>query len=136
MSEYEIYDYLETVAPDKAVTLTTVAQQVIKHRATRAQAIHTPDEGPEERVGLSEQLVIDVTAIFKKLTAAEQAEIMDMFLNTDKGNIRLNSFYWSGHTDGHTYVVRFNCDAQWDINQPTIYGYPAVDFRVLGRKAD
>ena len=46
------------------------------------------------------------------------------------------SFKWTHPTDGHTYVVRFDCDLPRSIRIPEIHGVTNVRLKVLGRIAD
>ena len=138
MAAKEMYDYLSVVAPDNDVTLSTpLPQDVLTEKGLINQEIHLGDDGSEERVGFSTAVIFYVTLVWKALEAADSGTILDFYFDAAKGNGRIESFKWSHPTDGHTYVVRFNCDLArlWKAGGK-IHEISSVSFKVLGRIAD
>lgn len=137
MAAKEMYDYVSTVAPDNAVTLSTPCpQKILTERGFMNQVIHLGDDGSEERIALATTVVFFVTLQWDALAAADSGTIMDFYFDAAKGNGRTESFQWDHPTDGHTYVVRFDCDFSRPMKPRFIHQVKNIRLKVLGRIAD
>lgn len=100
------------------------------------QVIHLGDDGSEERIALATTVVFFVTLQWDALAAADSGTIMDFYFDAAKGNGRTESFQWDHPTDGHTYVVRFDCDFSRPMKPRFIHQVKNIRLKVLGRIAD
>ena len=136
MAAKEIYDYVSTVTPDNDVTLSVEPQNVLVERATKNQIIHLADDGSEERVSLSADSIFWVVLQWNYLNESDAGTLLDFWNSATKGNGRAESFKWSHPTDGHTYVVRFDCDISRALQPASRFSVPEVTLKILGRIAD
>ena len=137
MAAKEMYDYLSIVAPDNDVTLSTpTPQKIITEKGLKNQVIHLGDDGSEERINLATASIFYVTLLWNALVEADSGTIMDFYFDAAKGNGRAESFKWAHPTDGHTYVVRFDCDFSRPRKGAGIHQIKSMKLKVLGRIAD
>lgn len=141
MALKEMYDYLPTVSADADYTLGGSSyeihpQGVIAEAGTFKQVIHEGDDGSEERISLSDQAVFRVRLSWEVLTGSDSGILYDFYYNPSIAKGRLRSFKWKHPDDGHTYVVRFDCDLERQRKAYDIYGVLNVALKVLGRLAD
>ncbi|HAR98399.1 MAG TPA: hypothetical protein DCS11_05830 [Syntrophus sp. (in: bacteria)] len=141
MALAEMYDYLPTVSPDADYTLglTPYAihpQGVVVEEGRKNQVIHVADDNSEERISFSDDAILRVRFTWETLTAAESGTIVDFYYNPLIGNALQRSFKWKHPDDGHTYVVRWDCDLARARKAYDVYGILEVVLRVLGRIAD
>jgi len=141
MAQKEMYDYLPTVSADANYTLGLTPygiapQGVVVEAGEFAQAVHVGDDGSEERVGFSDQAVFHVRLNWEVLTASDAGTLVDFYYNPLIGKGRLRSFKWKHPDDGHTYVVRFDCNMERQRKAYDIYGVLNITLKVLGRIAD
>ena len=137
MASKELYDYLDVVVPDNDQTLSTPKpQKTLVEKGLLNQEVHVGDDGSEERVGFSTKRIFYVTLQWDFLSEADAGTIMDFYFDAAKGNGRIESFKWAHPTDGHTYVVRFDCDLTREIEPGSIHGIKKITFKILGRIAD
>ena len=68
------------------------------------------DDGSEERIGLAGQAIFRVRLNWEVLTGSDSGILYDFYYNPSIAKGRLRSFKWKHPDDGHTYVVRFDCD--------------------------
>lgn len=135
MAAKEIYDYVSTISPDKDVTMTLQSRNVLTEFGTKNDVIHRGDDESEERIDLSGgDPNIFITANYTSLSESDAGTIMDFWFDAEKGNGKINSFKFD-HPDGHTYVVRFDCNFE-RVMKPTVWDVANVRFKVLGRIAD
>ena len=134
MAAKEMYDYLSVATADNDVTLTLNAVGTLVEHGTKNQVIHIGDDGSEERIDLA-----GGTSIFyldypwKYLTESDAGTVMDFWHDAAKGNGRAESFKLA-HSDGHTYVVRFDTDLSREIKRRA--RSIVLRFKILGRIAD
>lgn len=133
MSAKEMYDYLTAAVPDKDATLLVRPQNVLNEEPIKNQVIHIADDDSEERISLSSKTVFYVSMVWNRLREADSGTIMDFWLDSAKGDGKLNSFKWAHPTDGHTYVVRFDTNVVREIKQANIHGVVTIKLKVLGR---
>lgn len=141
MALKEMYDYLQTVTPDVDITLGASPyeihpQGVIVEAGAKHQAVHEGDDESEERISFSDTAVFRVQLSWETLTGSEAGTIIDFYYDTAKGNARQKTFKWKHPDDGHTYVVRFDCDMARARRNYDVYGIMNIVFKVLGRIAD
>ena len=136
MAAKELYDYVDTVAADKDVTLSLDPQAVLTELGTKNDIIHIGDDGSEERIGLGGvgAVVPYITIMYDLLNASDAGTAMQFWYDSDYGDGRINSFKFT-HPDGHTYVVRWDCDFERET-RPTNYGVRTLRLKVLGSVAD
>lgn len=134
MAAKEIYDYVDTVVPDNNETLSLDPQTILTEIGSKNDVIHIMDDESEERIGLSTDFIFFILVRYDLLSESDAGTIFDFFCDATKGNGKIESFKFV-HPDGHTYVVRFDTDITRDI-KPTVYGFKAIRFKVLGRIAD
>jgi len=133
MSAKEMYDYISVATPDNDVTLSLAARGNLVERGTKKQVVHLGEDGSEERISLSDTSVFYLTYPFDKLRAADAGTVMDFWHDAAKGNGMAETFKLS-HSDGHVYVVRFDCDMERAI-RGVIHSISVV-FKIIGRIAD
>lgn len=136
MAAIEMYDYLSTVTPDNDVTLSVSPQKTLVELGTKNQTVHLADDDSEERISFSDDSIFYVTLQWPRKSETDLGTVLDFYYNTAKGNGRLKSFKWQHPTDGHVYVVRFDCNAERQIQIGNIHGFVNVKFKVLGRVLD
>jgi hypothetical protein len=143
MAAQEMYDYLAVATPDVNYTLgaapyTFAPQGVITEVGTKNQEIHVGDDGPgsEERVSYSDNSEFTVQFGMETMTAAESGTLMDWWHNSAIGNGIANTWKWQRADDGHTYVVRFDCDFPRERKAYDIYGVSNITLFVVGKIAD
>ena len=141
MAARELYDYLEVVAPDIDVTLGAGSynvrpQGVIFESGAKNQVINQGDDDSEEIITLSSGKNFRVRLQWETITESEAGTLMDFYWDEAKGDCRANTFKWQHPYDGHTYVVRYDCDFERRRRAHDIYGILDVTFRVLGKIAD
>jgi hypothetical protein len=141
MAAKEMYDYLSAVTPDvTSFTLgvspyDVVPQGSIREAGGKNQVVHTADDDSEERISFSAAPSFRVRIAFETLTEAEAGTLMDVYYDTAKADGMLKTFKWA-HPDGHTYVVRFDCDMERVRKRADVYGFAEITLRVLGRIND
>jgi len=137
MAAKEMYDYVSTVTADNDVTLSTpTPQKIITEKGLKNQVIHLGDDGSEERITLADASIFYATLQWDGLIEADAGTIMDFYFDAAKGNGRAESFKWAHPTDGHTYVVRFDCDFSRPRKGAGIHQIKTMKLKVLGRIAD
>ena len=137
MASKELYDYLDVAVPDNDQTLSTpTPQKILGEKGSLNQVVHIGDDESEERIGFSTKRIFYVTLQWDFLSEADAGTIMDFYFDAAKGNGRIESFKWAHPTDGHTYVVRFDCDLTREIEPGSIHGIKKITFKILGRIAD
>jgi len=135
MAAKEMYDYLSTVAPDNAETLTTPKPSDVIEEPFINQEIHEGDDGSDEVITYDPAVIYYATVVFPKLTASDAGTILDFYLSASKGNGMAESFMWVHPSDGHTYVVKFRSDATRTLKY-TKFKFANIKFKVMGRIAD
>jgi len=141
MAAKEMYDYLSTVTPDVDITLGAGGyeihpQGVLTERGTKNQVVHEGDDGSEQRVSLSNDSIFHVELAWDVVTESEAGTLIDFYYDSAKGNGRQKSFKWEHPDDGHTYVVRFDCDMERARKAHDVYGILNIRFKVLGKIDD
>jgi hypothetical protein len=142
MAAKEMYDYLDLAAPDDAVhvlgsaTYPIAPQGIVIEKGFFSQTVHMGEDGSEERITLSDDAIFYVTMSWEFLTAAEAGYLYAFFYEATWGLGMERSFQWQHPDDGHTYVIRFDCDLNRQRIAYDVYGVMDVRFRVLGRIAD
>jgi len=136
MANSEIYDFVSTVTADNDVTLTLKPQRTLVETGTKNQIVLLGDDGSEERISLSDTSIFKVRLSWDVLNESDSGTLFDFWNNAAKGNGRLESFKWEHPVDGHTYVVRFDCDIPRTIRVGNLYGVTNITLKVLGRIAD
>lgn len=135
MAAREVYDYVATVTPDVDVTLTVAAQGIVSEESGGSNVvIHTADDTSEERIILDDTSVFFISWDWNALTAADSGTIMDLYHTSAHG--RAYSFKYQCAADGHTYVVRFDCDLTRRGQAYSRMGFSGIRLKVLGRIAD
>lgn len=137
MAEKELYDYLDTVVPDKDQTLTLEGQGgPILENISKVDFRHDSVDGKSATtINMSGTSIMGTLIIpYNNLTASDRGTLMQFFCDSDYGNGRTNSFKLS-YSDGHTYVVQFESMFKCTWHNGRLYSIPVV-FNVLGRIAD
>jgi len=132
MALAEMYDYLPEMTADYAVTLDNPLQVIVKERGLKNQIINKGDDGSEERISYSDLSIFYIGVQWPNKVAASIGEIVAWYHDTTKANGMDRTFQWAHPTDGHVYVVRFNCDLTRTIRRSLIQGIPNCEFAVLG----
>ena len=131
-----MWDYLSVVTPDNDVILDVSPNKVIVEDGSKNVAIHTGDDGSEERIALSNTSIFYVTLIFSNRNASDAGTVMDYYHDAAKGNGMAESFRWlhGSPADTHIYTVRFagKLSRQLIAGPTVIYSFPSVRLRVLG----
>jgi len=136
MAEKEMYDYLTVKTPDNDVTLSTPKPCEVIEDCGRSQVIHPGDDGSEEVITRDPDVVCYATVLFPdRLNASDAGTILDFYLSDTKGNCMAESFKWEHPSDGHTYVVKFRSDVTRMLKY-TIFGFPHIKLKVIGKIAD
>lgn len=135
MAEKEIYDYLDTIAPDRDLTLSIKGRGTLLEEISKIDAIHESPDGQSESVinfG-GTKICAQLSIPYNNLDASDRGSIMQYFADSAYGDGRKYSFKLA-YSDGHTYVVKFRSmfKCQW---RGVLYSMPVV-FKVLGRIAD
>lgn len=136
MAAAEPYDYLSTISADVNQTLVVDAQGKITETGYKNQVIHLADDNSEERITLTLGSIFFVSWPWNALSEADAGTILDLYHDPAKANGMGNSFKWQTPHDGHTYVVRFDCQLSRVGQSRSRWGYPSVRLKILGRIAD
>lgn len=136
MAASEMYDFLSTVTPDVDVTLSLTPQGQIRESGTKNQIVHVADDNSREVVSLSDDSIFYLYVPYNALSEADAGTIFDMYHDAAKANGRENSIKFQHPTDGHTYVVKFDCDLDRVKQLAAIWGFAEIRFWVKGRVAD
>lgn len=131
MASREPYDYLGDATPDVDVTLSITAQGEVAEESRTNTIIHIGDDESEERIIMSSTPVFYATFGWNILSEADSGTILDLYHASAQGMAK--SFKWVH--DGHTYVVRFDCEMQRKGSGPSRYGIP-VKLKLLGKIVD
>lgn len=129
MSAKEMADYLAAVTPDNDQTLTLAARGALVETVSQNVRINIGDDGSEETIILSSTPVFFLEYPWNAMDASDAGIVYDFFTSSAKGG-GARSFRLA-HTDGHTYVVRFDCDLKREIKLGGIHSAKVV-FKVLG----
>jgi len=132
MAAKEMYDYLPVTTADYATPLTNPSQVLISERGLKNQFVNLGDDGSEERISLSSDSIFYVSVQWPNKSESDIGQIVDYYHDTTKGNGMARTFQWTHPSDGHVYVVRFNCDVTRTIRRSGIHGIPNCEFKVLG----
>jgi len=136
MAAKTMWDYLTVATPDNDVILDVSPNKVIVEDGNKNVAIHTGDDGSEERIALSNTSIFYVTLIWTNRNASDAGTIMDYYHDASKGNGMAESFRWlhGSPADTHIYTVRFagKLSRQVIANPTVIYSYSSVRLRILG----
>ena len=136
MAAKEMYDYVDTVAPDNDVTL-EVSPSEIREKGWKNQIIHYGDDNNETVIDLSSgDSFFEIMLTWPKKNFSDSGILLDFFHDAAKGNGFAESFKLPHTTDGHTYVVKFRTDVERAINTPDFYEFISITFKVMGRIAD
>jgi hypothetical protein len=138
---YTPYDYLDPVTPDvSSFTLGEGAyeinpQGIFYDGGGKTQEVHLGDDGSEERIDLGDDEAIFYFILqWEALEANESGVIYDIYFDPAKANAKANSFKFAhpDPDDGHTYVVRFDCDLERARQSYDVYGIFNIRLRILG----
>ena len=133
MAAQEMYDYLSAATADyTATTLTISAQGDVSEESSKAQVVHYGIDGSEERISFNTNPVYFISWDWAILSEADSGTIFDFYNDPAKANGKQRSFQHS-YGDGHTYVVRFDCNLTRRGHSVSSYGIPGVRLKVLGR---
>lgn len=132
MALYEMYDYLPPMTADYAVTLDNALQIIVSERGFKNQFVNKGDDGVEERISLSSSSIFYIGVQWPNKVASDIGDIVNLYHDTTKADGINNTFQWQHPTDGHIYVVRFNCNLTRTIRRDLIQGIPNCEFAVLG----
>lgn len=133
MAAKEMADYLDTVLPDKNVTLTLEGTGgiTIESASKRDSIKRSVDGKSETRINFSGTASEWYLLLpYNNCSESIVGTLTDYWHNPDYGNGRTNSFKLTS-SDTHTYVVRFESffERRWKGN---LYSWPQCIFRVLG----
>ena len=131
MAAKEMYDYLSIVTPDVDITLGVAPYDInpqgpMPESGTKNQIIHLGDDNSEARISFSNDSIFRAIIGLETLTESEAGTVTDIYYDTAKANARQKSFKWA-HIDGHTYVIRFDCDMERVRRQHDIYGIGQIE---------
>jgi len=127
MAAKEPYDYLSSATADVDYTLAVSARGRVTEESTTNVVIHVGDDGSEERILLSSTPTFYLSWDYGVLSESDSGTVMDVYHTTAKG--RLFSFKYAH--DGHTYVVRFDCDLERSGPTHDAYG-TSMRLKILG----
>ena len=141
MAAKEMFDFLDTAVPDVDITLGAGAYEihpdfVFSEQGSINQVVHIGDDGSEERISLSDKVAFFASLKWENITEAESGILFDIYFDAAKADGRVSSFKWSHPTDGHVYVVRFDCDLGRQYRAAGIHGVLNVSLKVLGKIAE
>ena len=137
MAASEVYDFVSTVTPDYASTLSITPQETLVEQGVFAQKVYIGDDGSEERLDFSSGVrIFYVVLNWEVLSESDAGTIFDWYFDTAKAHGMIRSFKWESITDNHTYVVRFATRLQRDRLMADIHRIFSVKLRILGRIAD
>jgi hypothetical protein len=132
------YDYISAATADVAITLGVSPYEIhpqgeITEIGRKNQIIHKGEDRSEERISLGDdESEFEASFPIEALTGSDIGLLYDIYHDTAKGNGIVNSFRWYNVTDGHTYVVRFNCDMERVRKAYDVYGIGTITLRILG----
>jgi len=132
MAAFEMKDFLSEMVADYAVTLDNPLQVVITEKGKKNQFVNLGDDGSEERISLSDDSIFYVDIQWPRKSESSIGDIVDWFHDPTKADGKFRTFQWAHPTDGHIYVVRFNCDLDRTIRRDLIQGVPNCQIKVLG----
>jgi len=137
MAAKELYDYVDVAVADKDQTLSVSPQAVMSNSGKKNVVIHKAVDGKSEtRINFSGAGNVEcfIGLKYNVLDAADAGTVTEFWYDENYGDGMTNSFKFD-HPDGHTYVVRFDCNFE-ELMYPAYRGIPVVRFKVLGKIAD
>lgn len=134
MAAKEMYDYLDTVTPDNNQILTLAARGDVRETGFLNQTVFQMDDGSRKVATLATKKQFYLDYPFNALTESDAGTVIDAYFDGGWGNGRAESFKLQ-FTDGHTYVVMFDCDMPRTRKLGDIHQI-MVTFAVIGRIAD
>jgi len=139
-NEYEMYDYLSTIAADYDYTLSIAPHRQLVELGEKNIKIKEYDDESETRIIRSTQTVFYVTLEWTYLSESNAGIIFDLYHNSSKACGTAKTFKWTNSAEPsarqHTYVVRFAGPLPRSIIPAQLYGYASIQLKVLGRIAD
>lgn len=130
-----MYDFLTTITADYNAALGIIPQGVVSEESSKNHVIHLGVDGSEERISFNTSSIFFVTIGWNILSEANSGTIFDWYNDPAKANGCQRSFKYN-YGDGHTYVVRFDCDLPRTGSAKSRYGLPNIRLKILGRIAD
>jgi len=127
-----MFNYLSNATPDVTDTLSINPRGTMTEYIEFEQFVDITDDYTEERGTLNNEKAFKVTIPFSALTETDADTVFDLYHNSSKANGKENSFVWQHPTDGHSYVVRFDCNLQHSRHYPQYSSYSQLTIRVLG----
>lgn len=132
MAQKEPYDYVATSTADVSTTLTLTPHGRVTEQSRENAVIHLGDDESEERIVLSSTPVFYLSWSWNVLSASDAGTILDLYHTSAQG--RGKSFQCTH--DGHTYVVRFDCDLSRTGQRNSRLSIPSVRLKILGKVED
>jgi len=141
MAAKEMYDYLDTVAPDVDVTLGAGDYAIhpefsVPELGVKNQIIHLGDDGSEEVIDLTDSVYFTTSFSWRSLTEAQSGSLFDLFYDSAKANCMASSIKWTHPTDGHIYVIKFRSFMQRDPVAAGVYDIAGLKVKIIGKIAD
>lgn len=128
MAAKEPADFLSTVSSDVDQTLSITAQGSVTEESRENTVIHIGDDESEERIILSSTPVFVVSFSWAALSESDAGTVLELYHTHANGMGK--SFKWIH--DGHTYVVRFDCNLSRVGNDHSRYG-SSIKLKILGK---
>lgn len=139
-NEYEMYDYVSTIAADYDYTLSIAPHRQLIELGEKNIKIKEYDDDSETRIIRSSTTVFFVTLEWTYLSESNAGLIFSLYHDSAKACGTAKSFKWTNYSEPsarrHTYVVRFAVPLPRSIIPAQLYGYNSIQLKVLGRIAD
>lgn len=132
MAAHSMFEYLPPMTADYAITLDNPLQVIITEKGLKNQFVNLGDDGSEERISLSSSSIFYVDVQWPRKSESSIGDIVDWYHDTSKADGINRTFQWAHPTDGHVYVVRFDCNLDRTITRGLTHGVPNCRFKVLG----
>jgi len=98
--QFKTADYIDSVLSVKPTT-------TIPQTGEKSQVVHEFDDGSISVIGVSSNNYFDIKLVWRSISVADHATVMDFWHSESKGAGRRRTFYFLHPIDGIAYTVRF-----------------------------
>jgi len=130
-----MYDYLAIATPDYNYAIGITPQGVVSEESSKNGVVHLGVDGSEERISFNTSSIFFITIGWNILSESNSGTIFDWYNDPAKANGCQRSFKYA-FGDGHTYVVRFDCNLPRTGTGMSRMSLPNIRMKILGRIAD
>ena len=139
-NEFEMYDYVSTIAADYDYTLDMQPHDTLVEDGSKNVKIKEYDDETETRIIRSSQSVFFVSLTFSYLSESNAGILFDLYHDSAKACGMAKTFKWLNYAEPsarrHTYVVRFASPLPRTIRPAGSYAFGTIKLKVLGRILD